>query len=371
VLAASTLGSLAGTFGTTFLFVPRAGLTATYLGAGLALAVCGLLFLVRRRPVVGGLAGLLALCALAFARHDPAVLPHDVRLIEARETTYQSARVVEVGDGAERMRRLEVNESFGSFQSVWQPQTGLLPPGYYYNAFALPVWWTTKPTLVRALVLGLGAGTTWRVLEGALPPDSELEATGVEIDPGVVELGRNWMDLPPDGRSDRIVVAGMDARVALRCLPRRFDLIVLDAYQNQMEIPPQLASVEFFAEARESLATGGYLAVNVGGFGLDDPVLVALASTVATAFASRVLAVRIPFSRNVALYARADALPPDPNGDWFVPSTGPLVPLASAMSVQGTSRWFEPLPTAPLTDDRNPMLLLQRASVERAARSGP
>jgi hypothetical protein len=81
--------------------------------------------------------------------------------------------------------------------------------------------------------------------------------------------------------------------------------------------------------------------------------------------------VRIPFSRNVALYARADALPPDPNGDWFVPSTGPLVPLASAMSVQGTSRWFEPLPTAPLTDDRNPMLLLQRASVERAARSGP
>src|SRR5690606_35990092 len=186
----------------------------------------------------------------------------------------------------------EVNESLGSFQSVWQPRVGLLPEGYYYNAFALPAWWSEREGPWRVLVLGLGAGTAWRVLEGALPPGTTLESTGVEIDPGVVELGRRWLDLPPPGAAGRTVVADVDARAALHLVPPRFDQIVLDAYQNQMEIPPQLASVEFFREARAVLGHGAWMSVNVGAFGLDDPVLAAIAGTMAAGFEQRVLAVR-------------------------------------------------------------------------------
>ena len=36
------------------------------------------------------------------------------------------------------MRFLQVNEGFDSFQSVWQSEPGLLPEGFYYDAFALP-----------------------------------------------------------------------------------------------------------------------------------------------------------------------------------------------------------------------------------------
>ncbi|MBL8863404.1 MAG: fused MFS/spermidine synthase [Planctomycetes bacterium] len=372
VLAASTLGSLLGTFGTTYVFVPEAGLSATYLGAGAALAGLGLPFLVATRARAPALAGLaLVGAALWASRTSAPALPAGVRLLESRETLLQSARVVESGDGPERMRRLEVNESLGSFQSVWQPEPGPLPAGYYYNAFALPAWWGRPPGAWRVLVLGLGAGTAWRVLEGALPPGVEFESTGVEIDPGVVELGRRWMDLPGASRADRIVAAGVDGRAALRFVPQRFDLLVLDAYQNQVEIPPQLASVEFFAEAARCLASDGILVANVGAFGLDDPVLEALARTMAKGFERRVLAVRVPFSRNVALFARVEGEPPDPRSEQFAPPTGPLARLAASMALDGGSRWFEVPERAPLDDDRNPILSLQRASVERAARSRP
>jgi spermidine synthase len=372
VLAASTLGSLAGTFGTTYLFVPRAGLTATYVGAGLVLLLCALPLLFARRPPAAGVAGAAGvLLALAFARWPPPQAAEGARILASRETPYQAVRVVETGTGDARLRFLEVNESLGSFQSVWQPATGLLPDGYYYNAFALPAWWAQPEGTYEVLVLGLGAGTTWRVLEGALPEGVELAAAGVEIDPGVVELGRAWLDLPEHGRADRLVVAGVDGRAALACAPRRYDLIVLDAYQNQMEIPPQLASVEFFAAAAEHLATGGTFVANVGAFGLDDPLLAALAATAAKGFGRRVLAVRVPFSRNVALYARADGEPPDPRGAGFAPESGPLARLASAMAVEGGARWFEPPAEAPLTDDQNPILTLQRRSLERADRSAP
>lgn len=372
VLCASTLGSLAGTFGTTYAFVPRAGLTATYLGAGAVLALVGLVFLVAARARAHAAAGAALLgVASILSRLEPPGVASGARLLESRETKYQSARVVEIGEGPTRQRQLQVNESFGSFQSVWQPEVGPLPDGYYYNAFALPAWWDARTGAWRVLVLGLGAGTAWRVFDGALPEGTELESTGVEIDPGVVELGRAWLELAPPGRSDRVVVSDVDARAALQCVPRRFDQIVLDAYQNQMEIPPQLASVEFFAEAAAVLASGGWMVVNVGAFGLDDPVLEALALTMAAGFRQRVLAVRVPFSRNVALYARVESEPPDPRGSAWVPTSGPLARLASAMSIDGVSRWFDVPARAPLDDDRNPIETLQRDSIEAALAEVP
>jgi spermidine synthase len=372
VLCASTLGSLAGTFATTYWFVPTAGLTATYVGAGVVLGLCSLPYLFAARARGAALAGAIVIgCAIGWSRVAPPNLAEGERLLERRETPYQSARVVEIGEGADRQRQLQVNESFDSFQSVWQPAIGVLPDGYYYNAFALPAWWAARPGPWRVLVLGLGAGTAWRVLEGALPAGTALESTGIEIDPGVVELGRAWLELPAAGRGDRIVAADIDARAALHIVPRRFDEIVLDAYQNQMEIPPQLCSVEFFREAAGVLASGGWMVVNVGAFGLDDPVLEALAGTMAAGFGQRVLAARVPFSRNVALFARSEGEPPDPRGTGWIPPTGPLTRLASAMALEGVSRWFDVPERPPLDDDRNPIESLQRSSIDGGAAHTP
>lgn len=372
VLALSTLGSIAGTFSTTYVVLPTLGLTRTYLGVGVLLALTGIWSLTQgsRSPnkALGFL--LLPLLAALFASRsrDPAA-PEGWGIVDRAESAYQSIRIVETTEPGAPLRRLQVNEGLDSFQSVWQPKPGLLPDGYYYNLFVLPVWWSAPDGPWRVFVAGLGAGTTWRVLEGAMPGHVQLVGTGAEIDPEVVALGRKWFDLP-EADPDRRILSGWDARAALAIQVEEFEEIVLDAYANQMEIPAHLCTREFFDEIESHLAPAGWLAVNIGGFGLADPVVESVAGTVATAFGRRVLAVRVPFSRNFILLARRDSEPPAPGSEaWFVGNQDQRTRL-SALALEGTWRWFDTNGGGRiLTDDENAIDALQWESVRRGRKS--
>jgi hypothetical protein len=213
----------------------------------------------------------------------------------------------------------------------------------------------------------MGAGTTVRVLEGALPRGTELISIGVEIDPAVVELGELYFGLQSD-RPERRVLAGLDARAALPGVEQLQDLVVVDCYANNMEIPPHLCSVEFFREALGVLAPGGFMMVNAAGFGLDDPVVNALSLTLAQAFGAEILALRVPFSRNCVLVARAGLPVPRPGAlGWDI--GGPIgKALLPALELPSAWKLVEPggsavTGTPVLTDDLNAMDLLQRASV--------
>ncbi len=372
VLCASTLGSLGGTFLTTHVLLPFAGLTRSFLSAGLVLAVCGAAIWLGSRPFGrGAFAGLLAvlgtLAALGASRLAHPDLPAGMTLLEASESRYQSLRVVEDTTLGEPLRLLQVNEGLDSFQSVWAQRTGLLGQGFYYDYFALPAWLSEAKGPWKVLVLGLGAGTTFRVLEGALPAGAELQATGVELDERAVELGAKWFELPLD-RTDRTVIAGQDARAALRRMPADFDLIVLDAYSNQVEIPAHLSTYEFFREAQTHLAPGGWLAINAGGFGASDPVVSALGATLGSACGG-CLAVRVPRARNWVLFARKGAEMPRPDeqgaarGPGWEASGEVARALIAPLTLPGSVAWFERSGLL-LRDDRNPMDWLQRRSLE-------
>lgn len=372
VLGASTLGGLAGAFATPHWLVPEWGLHATYWSAAAALALaCALVASPDARGARPGVRSLLIACALGSGVMnvaEPSGRP-DVVELAARESPYQSVRVVEDRSSGEPLRLLQVNEGLDSFQSVWKATPGLLGEGYYYDAFALPPAWSGASGRWRVLVLGLGAGTTFRVLDGSLPQSIELDAWGVEIDPVVVELGRRWFELREDPRHH--VVAGVDARVALRSLAGPWDEIVLDAYANQIEIPAHLSTREFFREARDALAPGGWLAINVGSFGCDDPLLESVAGSVAAAFASDVLAIAVPASRNVVLFARRDAPLPLPGApaegarpDWRAPDVD-AYGLLSKTTHPANRRIFGATGAAPLDDDLNPIDRLQRESLVR------
>ncbi len=370
VLCASTLGSLSGTFATTYVFVPSLGTSRTFLAAGLVLGGLGLCALFglgggsSRRAL--GAAGLALPCALwNVAARAPELSSGDTLLASA-ESTYQSVRVVERNEEGARLRFLQVNESFDSFQSVWSERPGFLPDGLYYNFFAFPLWWSREVRAWRVGVVGFGGGTAWRVLDGARPKDVDLQLVGAEIDPTVVKLAREWMDLDEaEGRCR--VLAGLDGRTLVEATPAGFELLILDAYANQTEIPPHLSSVEFFRECKTSLVSRGWLVANVGGFGFDDPVVAAVGETIASAFGSRVLAVGVPFSRNFALFARRDAVPFDPGEAGWKTGEPEVDRRLSMAGIAGNQRWFEAPPAVRLTDDRNPIQDLQRASIERAA----
>lgn len=363
VLGASTLGSLVGTFATTHALLPGLGLEGSFRVAGIVLAGPGLFLWLAgggRAAALGAPLGLLLAGALFAGARPPALQP-GLELLDARQSPYQALRVVEDRRGDEPLRLLQVNEGLDSFQSVWRPDPGLLGEGYYYDYFALPAWWSDAGPTWRVLVLGLGAGTTARVLAGASPPGVTPEVTGAEIDPAAVELGRAWFGLD-DGATR--VLAGWDARAALRGSPGDHDLIVLDAYAHQTEIPEHLSTLEFFREVRAHLGPGGWLAVNVGGFGFDDPVVSMLADTVSRAFGGEVLALRVPSARNFVLYARRDAALPAPDrSGWRF--EGPVAAaLLSPVELPGGWRILRADEDAAVaSDDWNPLSRLQRRSL--------
>ncbi|TAJ21476.1 MAG: hypothetical protein EPO68_04670 [Planctomycetota bacterium] len=372
---ASTLGSLAGCYASTHYLVPTLGLATTFhvAGAGLLVAGVALAWLARRRISRGVASACLfaALVAQTSSLSRP-VPPRGARELAARETAYQFARIVE--DASTGYRYLQVNEGFDSFQSAWRDRPGPLGEGYYYDLFALPAWWSGRASGEwRVLVLGAGTDSVTRVLEGARPAGLELASTLVEIDERVAELGAEWMDAAPSER--RRWLAGLDARAVLPLLPGPFDEIVIDAYANQIEIPPHLCSREFFEQVLERLAPGGWLALNVGGFAFEDPVVAAVAATLAAACGRPVLALRVPAARNFVLLARRDAELPDADrGDFRTAAGAPseLALLAGRLELPSSWRRIDASSALVLTDDRNPIEALQQQSLAhaRAERGG-
>lgn len=294
LLAAGTLGGLAGTFGATHVLLPAFGSALSVRLAGGLLVVCGLC-VGRLRPARAAL--LLALPALAAAL--PGAPPSDAVLAQL-ETPYQFARVVQADDGA---RLLTLNEGLDSFHSAHRP--GALWTDRYFDAFVAPALWSAPDeTGVRSvLVLGLGAGTMARQL---LALDPALSVTGVEIDAEIVELGRRFFDLP----ERTIVRAGWDGRLALTCGRRAWSAILVDAYAQQLYVPAHMATREFFALLRARLAPGGQAAVNLGGRSREEPVVAAIAATFAAEFPDAEIA-RVPGTRNWILWGSRDGKPDD------------------------------------------------------------
>jgi spermidine synthase len=370
VLSVSTIGSLVGVFATTHWLLPYLGLTSTFLLASLVLGLAGIaaLLLGRRGLPAALLVLLVPLSAVPLSQVHRPEPPEGVVELATAESPYQSVRVVEDARNEPRMRFLQVNESFDSFQSAWVAEEGLLPAGYYYNAFALPPWWGSERGAWRVLILGLGGGTTARVLRGTAPPELRPEFVGVELDRSVVEVAEAHLDMRE--ADDLSVLAGLDARLALRVVTGRFQQVVLDCYANQVEIPPHLATVEMFREVRERLAPGGWLTVNVGGFSLQDPVVTAIARTCAAAFEADVLLLRVPLSRNVVIFAREDAPLPGADDAGLLPMPdGPVGELFAGAALPAFWTVVSPgdeTDAGRLTDDHSPLELLQQRSLREA-----
>lgn len=380
MLFASTLGSLFGVFATSHYAVPVLGLRTTLFLAAGALFLAALLVRLGsshmgrvsiRAQAMLGVCLAAALGALLTKRSMPD-LPEGVVVLEQRESPYQFTRVVEDRRSEPYWRSLLVNEGTDSFQSVWQPETGLLPGPYYYNDIVLPVWWQAKQGQWACLTIGMGAGTAKRVLEGTLPPGVELRYTGIELDPDVVELAETWCDLKGDDNTT--LIAGLDGRAALGLVQGQgsLDHVLVDAYANQVEIPAHLATIEFFGEVRDLLATGGWCQVNVSGFSVQDPMVASIASTLSSAFQTPALVLRVPGARNCTVFARRDAALPDPRKPGWLRSEFPaeVGALLQGREVKGQWSWVEPdQPTGVvLTDDLAPVELLQQRSLQ-AARS--
>lgn len=273
--ALGTGGSLVGTFLAALLLIPLIGTRRTFLLFALLLAVIAVWGLasapadsrdddtdggdastaeggpsVAPRPIL--LAALVPLAIFALilipAPTVKAAGP-GLRLLEERETNEQYARVLESPNGT---RTMELGEGH-AIHSLKRPGT-VLTGGYWDELLVLGHLSGRAPG--RVLILGNAGGTVATAMR-ALDPDVHVDA--VDYDEQLAELGKRWFDLG----GDRLRLLTGDARVELRRSAGNYDAILVDAYR-QPYIPFHLSTKEFFALAKDRLAPGGVVIVNVG-----------------------------------------------------------------------------------------------------------
>lgn len=266
--AISTLGSLVGTFASALLLIPFLGTRRTFLVFALALCVVAVPGLARRwLGVVGAV-----LCVVLLALPTGVVKADGGRVLWEDETPYQYARVIEAPDG---QRTLELNEG-QAVHSVLRSSRSPLTGDYWDEPLVLPA--ATLGREPRSVaILGGAAGTVARAF-GMLMPETTVDS--VEIDGELHDVGKRFFDL----RGRRLRLHTADARPWLRRTGDRFELIYVDTYR-QPYIPFYLATREFFELARDRLAPGGVVIVNVGHPESSDEIERALSATMGDVFA--------------------------------------------------------------------------------------
>jgi spermidine synthase len=83
------------------------------------------------------------------------------------------------------------------------------------------------------------------------------DVEGVEIDQKITDLAGKYFNLP-----DTVKVTTYDGRAYLNAIDKKYDVIMVDAYQD-ITIPFQMSSVEFFTMVKDHLKKDGIMVVNM------------------------------------------------------------------------------------------------------------
>ena len=118
-----------------------------------------------------------------------------------------------------------------------------------------------------------------------------------EIDEKITDLSRKYFSLPED-----VPVTTYDGRAYLQAVDEKYDVIMVDAYQD-ITIPFQMSSVEFFNMVKDHLTENGVMVVNMNMRGSGEGnINQYLADTIASVFGT-VYTADVKGSTNRELFA--------------------------------------------------------------------
>ncbi len=320
LIAASTVGSLVGTLATALWSIPTFGLRMSAVFASMLLIGPGVLLEGKRSSVAGVAAGAALVLAHLLAPH-PA---DDVEL--TRNTPYGRLTIERTPSG----RGIFVDGIAQARETAHVRGPGALIVARQYVEL-LPYM---RPSGRTALNIGLGTGIVPSAL-GAY----EIDVESVDVNPVLVDVVRQQFGF------EGIVHVG-DGRAVWRRMDRRFDFVVLDAFQGEV-LPGHLVTSEAFQELRERLTPNGIVCLHLIGRPRH-------AVTSALAKAMDVF---------VNVRCAQSGLGDELQDLFLFASDGPLnVPPAEELRRAGWlgNEWFEPQldDVALITDDRNPIDVL-------------
>ncbi len=307
--AFNTIGSIIGTFVPTFVTIPAVGTAITFLIFAGILIVLSIVYFVspgedgKKSPAKGDLkriiAGVLIFILCVIFGHNTSFAFWEKNLTFEGESVYNYLQVKE----DDRSVILSTNVLFG-VQSILMKDSALT--GMYYDyAMAAPYMAGIKEKEkagedIDLLILGMGSGTYATQLSRYF---DNIQIEGVEIDERITDLAHKYFELPEDTK-----VTTYDGRAYLSAIDGKYDVIMVDAYQD-ITIPFQMSSTEFFTMVKEHLSPGGVMVVNMNMYSEDDDALgkdpsinTYLADTISSVF-ENVSTVKVPYATNRELFA--------------------------------------------------------------------
>ena len=297
--ALNTIGSIIGTFVPTFITIPAVGTAATFLiFAGVLAAISIVYFAFARKRMIKGVVAAVVIVGLCFTlpTYSFAFWESDITLED--ESIYNYLQVKD----SDTRTILSTNVLFG-VQSIQRKDTELT--GMYYDyALAAPCMAGMNGSdndSRSVMILGMGSGTYASYCVRYYPG---VSVQGAEIDRKIADIATEYFGLP-----DSVEVAVEDGRAYLTASQEQFDVIMVDAYQD-ITIPFQLSSVEFFTQVQRHLKPGGVMVVNLNMTSREDgSINQYLCDTMASVFAYTYLA-DVPGNTNTEVFCtNAPGLP--------------------------------------------------------------
>ncbi len=287
--AFNTIGSILGTFLPTFVTIPQVGTSVTFLIFSAVLLALALVYFVNRRKNRAKAAAAVVMSVLcSLFGHSDSFAFWEKDLAYEGESIYNYLQVKENDNSV----ILSTNVLFG-VQSILKKDDSLT--GMYYDyALAAPLMTQGQEREKEVLILGMGTGTYARQCRNYF---DGISVEGVEIDAKITDLAHRYFELPQE-----VKVTTYDGRAFLQAVDQKYDVIMVDAYQD-ITIPFQMSSTEFFSMVREHLKQDGVMVVNMNmQSGEEGSINQYLTDTIASVF-DTVFTVDVAGSTNRELFA--------------------------------------------------------------------
>jgi len=269
ISALSTVGSIIGTFLPTLWLIPQFGTRHTIVIFAALLIVLSVTGLAAGNVKLAGFGFVLLPALIPF--HTP--IRADPRAVFETESAYQYMQVRENKQG---VRYLSFNQERG-VQSFYDPRHVLT--GYYYDYCALlPYLQGYKPgKQFHVLLIGLAGAAITREFKYFFGDDADIDA--VELDPQAIDISRKYFELD----AQHLNVINQDGRIYLTHSEKKYDIVIVDAYQNATFIPWTLTTREFWQEVKARLQPSGIVSINVNIWYMN-PLVRAVENTQAVVF---------------------------------------------------------------------------------------
>ena len=288
--AANTIGSIIGTFVPTFVTIPSVGTSVTFIiFAGILFVLCAIYFISEKRKIVQTSVSRVLIVACGIFGTSNNFAFWEKSLVYEGESVYNYLQVSEDNSRV----YLSTNVLFG-VQSVYVKNEGLTGMYYDYAMLAPYMSGVYEKDDFDMLILGMGTGTYATQCERYF---GDIDVEGVEIDSKIIDLSRTYFSL-----SSTVPVVEYDGRAYLAAVDKKYDVIMVDAYQD-ITIPFQMSSLEFFKMVKAHLNDGGVMVVNLNMRGNGDSDINSYLSDTISAVFDNVYTVDVSGSTNRELFA--------------------------------------------------------------------